>query len=108
MCERPSNENTGGVGNLPSYPREAADREAAQRTTKDRGYASGLRRLIWVLLIVGGTLTAAWALLMIGLGALGGLARDPIGPELMEDGYVVLALGVLALAAGFVIRRHWR
>jgi hypothetical protein len=56
--------------------------------------------LIWVLLILGGTLTAALALLMIGLGALGGLARNPPGAELMEDGYVVLAFGALALAAG--------
>jgi hypothetical protein len=37
---------------------------------------------------------------MIGLGALGGLAGNPPGPELMEDGYVVLAFGALALAAG--------
>ena len=94
----------GGVTNLPSYPREAADREAAQRP----GQGRGMRRLIWVALILGGTLIAAWALLMIGLGALGGLADNPAGPELMEDGYVVLAVGGLALAAGFVARRHWR
>jgi hypothetical protein len=37
---------------------------------------------------------------MIGLGALGGLPRNPAGPELMEDAYVVLALGARALAAG--------
>jgi F0F1-type ATP synthase membrane subunit c/vacuolar-type H+-ATPase subunit K len=61
-----------------------------------------------VLLILGGALTAALALLMIGLGALGGLARNPAGPELMGDGYVVLALGAVAIAAGFVTRRHWR
>lgn len=59
-----------------------------------------MRRLIWVLLILGGTLPAALAVLMIDLGALSGLARNPEGPELMEDGYVVLALGALALAAG--------
>jgi hypothetical protein len=57
-----------------------------------------MRRLIWVLLILGGT--AALALLMIGRGALGGLTCNPAGPELMEDGYVVLALGALALAEG--------
>ena len=67
-----------------------------------------MRRLIWVLLILGGALTAALALLMIGLGALGGLARNPAGQELMEDGYVMLALGALALTAGVVTRHHWR
>jgi F0F1-type ATP synthase membrane subunit c/vacuolar-type H+-ATPase subunit K len=96
------------VSDLPSYPQEAADREAAQRTGQDRRYASGARRLIWMLLILAGALTAALALLMICLGALGGLARNPAGPELMEDGYVVLALGALAIAAAFVTRRHWR
>jgi hypothetical protein len=37
---------------------------------------------------------------MIGRGALGGLARNSAGPELMEDGHVVVALGALALAEG--------
>jgi hypothetical protein len=67
-----------------------------------------MRRLIWVLLILGGTLTAALTLLMIGLGALGGLARNPAGSELVEDGYVVLALGALALAAGSSPAANWR
>ena len=96
------------MGNPPSYPREAANREAAKRPGQNRPDASMTRRLIWVLLLLGGTLTASWALLMIGLGALGGLADNPSGPELMEDGYVVLALAGLALAAGFITRRRWR
>jgi hypothetical protein len=49
------------------------------------------------------------AVLMIDLGALSGLARNPAGPELMEDGYVVLALGALKqLGSASASATNWR
>jgi hypothetical protein len=54
---------------------------------------------------VGGTLAVVEGLLLIVLGGLGGLAGNPEGQPTMTDGYIVLALGVIALAAVFVARR---
>jgi hypothetical protein len=53
----------------------------------------------------GGTLAVAEGLLLIVLGSLAGLAENPEGEAATTGGYVLLALGVIVLAAVFVARR---
>ena len=54
---------------------------------------------------IGGTLAVVEGVLLIILGSLAGLARNPAGEPTMTDGYVVLALGAIVLTAAFVARR---
>jgi hypothetical protein len=64
-----------------------------------------VRKAAIVAAAIGGTLAAVEGLLLIVLGSLAGLAKNPEGEAAMTDGYVVLALGAIVLAAVFVARR---
>ena len=55
---------------------------------------------------IGGALAVLEGLLLIVLGGLAGLAENPEGETAMRDGYVVLTLGAIVLAAAFVTRRR--
>ena len=54
---------------------------------------------------IGGGLAIVEGLLLIVLGSLAGLAENPEGQPAMTDGYVVVVLGTIVLAAVFVARR---
>lgn len=54
---------------------------------------------------IGGTLAVLEGLLLIVLGSLAGLAENPEGDAARTDGYVVLGLGGVVLAAVFTARR---
>lgn len=64
-----------------------------------------MRKAAIVAAAIGGALAAVEGLLLIVLGSLAGLAENPEGEAAQTDGYVVLALGVIVLAAVFVARR---
>ena len=50
---------------------------------------------------IGGTVAVVEGLLLIVLGSLARLAKNPEGEASMTDGYLVLALGAIVLAAVF-------
>lgn len=54
---------------------------------------------------IGGTLAVLEGLLLIFLGSLAGLAENPESEPARTDGYAVLGLGGLVLAAVFTARR---
>ena len=54
---------------------------------------------------MGGTVAVVEGLLLIALGSLAGLAKNPEGEAAMTDGYVSLALGAIVLTAVFAARR---
>jgi len=54
---------------------------------------------------IGGTVAVVEGLLLIALGSLAGLAKNPEGEAAMTDGYVSLALGAIVLTAVFAARR---
>jgi hypothetical protein len=58
-----------------------------------------------VVAAIGGGLALVEGLLLVVLGGLAGLAENPEGEPTMTDGYVVLALGGIVLAAVFAARR---
>lgn len=67
---------------------------------------AGVMKAGIVAATIGGALAVVEGLLLIVLGSLAGLAENPEGETAVSDGYVVLALGAIILAAVFVTRRR--
>ena len=68
-------------------------------------HSPGVRKAAIVASVIGGTVAVVEGLLLIVLGSLAGLARNPDGEAAVTDGLIVLGLGLVVLTTLLVARR---